>query len=173
MVDENRQPLGLTHTRGAPVPPGQWNVVAEVWTVNSKGQVLLTLRSAEKEMYPGKWENTAGALQAGETSRQGAVRELWEETGITAAEEELVLLGSWKGGREKSFYDIYGLARDVPAEALRMQPGETTAARWVSLQELDAMAEDQALAMPVGERLGYIRQAFDAFWRVAQTAEIS
>ena len=35
--------------------------------------------------------NTGGSVLAGETSRQGAVRELKEETGIGVSEEELIM----------------------------------------------------------------------------------
>ena len=46
-----------------------------------------------------------------ETSRQGAVRELKEETGIGVSEEELMLLGSVRG--ISAFYDFYVVRKDV------------------------------------------------------------
>lgn len=82
LYDENRRPLGETHLRGLALPKGTYHIVVEVWTVNSKGEILLTLRDPKKETYPDKWECTGGSILAGETSKTGAVRELFEEIGI-------------------------------------------------------------------------------------------
>ena len=73
---------------------GEYHIVVEVWTVNNDGEILLTLRHPDKKEYPNFLENTGGSTVAGETSREGAVRELFEETGIVAAENELFYLGT-------------------------------------------------------------------------------
>lgn len=60
---------------------------------------------AKGKSFQGTWENTGGAAQAGETSRQAIARELFEETGIRAEESEFEFLGS---DRDKcTFYDFY------------------------------------------------------------------
>ena len=69
----------------SPFPPAPGFKPYQVWVVNSLGDFLLTLRSPEKEASPGCWENSGGAVVAGETSLQGALRELGEETGIQAS----------------------------------------------------------------------------------------
>ena len=81
-----------THRRGEPLPQGWYMVIAAVWVVNKRGELLLTLRSPEKKEYPNTWENPGGAVLAGETSKQGMVRELREETGIMAEESQLEFL---------------------------------------------------------------------------------
>ena len=40
--------------------------------VNDQNEILLTLRSPDKEKYPGTWENTGGALEAGEGKQGGS-----------------------------------------------------------------------------------------------------
>ena len=82
LYDEHRAPLGRTHQRGLPLAPGEYHLAVIVVIVNSRGEVLLTRRSPEKAVCPGWWENTGGAVQAGETSRQAILRELEEETGL-------------------------------------------------------------------------------------------
>ena len=52
----------------------------------------MTLRDKAKPVYPNCWENTGGAVLAGETSLEGALRELREETGLAAQPEALRLL---------------------------------------------------------------------------------
>jgi len=43
--------------------------------------------------HGGFWQSVTGSLEPGETHRQAAVREVREETGIDAAEDELIELG--------------------------------------------------------------------------------
>jgi len=39
------------------------------------------LRHPNKKEYSNYWENTGGSVLSGETSKVGAIRELFEETG--------------------------------------------------------------------------------------------
>lgn len=162
VYDEKRQPLNHTRKRGEERKNGEYTVVVEVWTVNSKGEILITLRDSSKEMYPNKWENTGGAVLSGETSREGAVRELFEETGIKADAEELILLGTQKG--QFFFYDIYLLKCDIRIEQLTMQKGETVSAKWVKLGILENMMQDNSLAEPCAIRFGLVRKEFDKYY---------
>ncbi|NLI53433.1 MAG: NUDIX domain-containing protein [Clostridiales bacterium] len=161
LFDTDRRPLGKTHARGTPVNPGEYHIVVSIWTVDSKGNILLTLRAPSKESYPDRWENTGGSALAGETSRQAAIRELMEETGIAAIEDELILLGAQTA--RDSFVDHYLLRRDVDLRDVRLQPGETADAKWVELEELDAMIADLSLAKPIGEQFNEIRATFLLF----------
>ncbi len=162
LSDALRRPLGRTHRRGAPMEPGTYHTVVCVWTVNSRGEILLTLRDPRKDVYPpGMWENTAGSAFAGEESAPAAARELFEETGIAVKPRELLLLGT---RREKSaFADTYAVRRDIPRAALCLLPGETVDARWVTLPQLDALMERGKVAKPVCERLAEVREKFEAF----------
>jgi 8-oxo-dGTP pyrophosphatase MutT (NUDIX family) len=158
LFDERRQPLGKTHPRGTPCAPGEYHLVVSIWTVDSRGNILLTLRDSAKESYPRAWENTGGSALAGETSRQAAVRELMEETGIAAVADSLILLDTQR--TRDTFVDHYLLRRDLPLSDIRLQPGETAAARWVTLTELDAMIADYSLAKPIGRQFNEIRNKF-------------
>ncbi len=161
LYDKNRRPLGIVAPRGKPLPAGAFFLAVAVWVVNSAGQLLVTLRAPEKENWAGYWENTGGAVQAGENSLQAAVRELREETGIAVAPARLRLLGStqWRQG----FMDIYLCHADLAIADIRLQPGETADARWVTLTELDAMAADGRLAGPVALRLRQMHRGLEQF----------
>ncbi len=161
LFDGERRPLGRTRARGTPIEPEEFHTVVSIWTVDSNGNILLTLRDSQKESYPDTWENTGGSALAGETSSQAAVRELLEETGIAAEESELTLLGTQKA--RNSFVDHYALRRDVPLSRIQLQPGETADAKWVSLQMLEEMIADLTLAKPIGEQFNAIREIFLAF----------
>lgn len=160
LYDAGRISLNRTHIRGTPGIPGEYHLVVSIWTVNSSGSILLTLRDSRKESYPNHWENTGGAALAGETSLQAARRELEEETGIVVDESELVLLGTQK--TRDSFVDHYLLRRDVSLSAIRLQAGETADVKWVTMQEFEGMIKDLTLAKPIGDQFNGIRDRFFA-----------
>ncbi len=161
LYDRDRNPLGITHIRGQYLKSGTYHIAVGIWTVNSKNEVLLTLRSPLKRDWPNVWENTAGSLVHGETSRQGAVRELYEETGIKISEDELFFLGTERG--RNAIGDCYIVRNDTALEDIVFQEGETCDAKWVSLSELDKMIEEGLVAPPVARRLRKIRKGFEAF----------
>ncbi|MFA6732356.1 MAG: NUDIX domain-containing protein [Spirochaetia bacterium] len=161
LYDTNRQPLGRTHLRGLPLDKDTYHVVVSVWTVNQDNKLLVTLRSAEKDLYPNLWENTSGSVISGETSREAALRELREETGIEAREDELQFLGTAR--KLASFVDIYLVRKYFDSETITLQEGETTAYRWVTLAQLEQMNQEGKLAFPVAFRFEQFRSVFTEF----------
>ncbi len=151
LYNVRREPLGRTHRRGTPMRRGEYHLVVFVWVFNGRGKLLLTKRSPEKMAYPDLWENTGGSVLAGESSLHAIRRELFEETGIRASEDEFHYIDSAKG--RTWFSDTYYIIKDVPLCALRLQPGETCDARWVDRRELERMIEDKLLARPDVQRL--------------------
>ncbi len=139
IYNENGELTGRTLERGGVQAPGDYHLAVTVTVVNSQGEVLCTLRSMEKSVYPGVWENPGGGALSGETSLSAAVRELLEETGMSALPEELVFLSRRKA--EGFFMDVYGLVRDVPAEELILQPHEVDGAKWVPIDEWEQKAK--------------------------------
>lgn len=163
IYDINRNKTGQKHVRGRPMRKGEYHLSVFVWTFNSAGQLLLTRRSPEKESYPNQWAVTGGAALAGETSLQAVQRELHEETGISAGEEEFSLVGSYR--RKNGFCDVYFLVKDAPLEQLTLQPGETCDARWVDRREFEALSAAGAVAKPDVSRYNQLQEQFGALFR--------
>lgn len=163
LFDENRRPLGKQAGRREPIVKGEFHIVVVVCVINEQNEILLTLRSPDKEKYPGTWENTGGALEAGEESRTAAVRELFEETGIRVRENELHLLDSQM--EESAFIDVYVVRKSVPVEKIRLQEGETVDARWVSLDEFCRLGEEEKIAPPIYRRFCRLKGKLDVFIR--------
>lgn len=164
IYDRDGALTGRTHSRGNPLAQGDYHLIVSVTVVNSRGEVFLTQRSAQKKLCPGLWECPGGGALAGETSREGAARELWEETGIQASPEELVYLARRVG--PDWYSDDYGLRRDFPMESVVFQPGETEAARWMPLAEWEQKARAGELFAT-----GYTEAYYAAVHRLAEPQE--
>ena len=156
VYDEHLTPLGRVHRRGDPMEEGAYHLGVDVWVVNAKNEILLTLRAPDKDTLPDEWENTCGSVLAGESAIEGAMRELREETGILAGSEDLHAFFYRKTGHVHLF--TYLLRRDVPLSSLTFQPGETVDAMYVTPATLDDMVAQPFGARPAGERWPFVRE---------------
>ncbi len=95
-----------------------------------------------------QWEFTGGGTLAGETTVQSAVRELFEETGIKAEENELKLLTTY--AHKNYFQDIFIVKKDVAIDDLVLQPEETVDAKWASDEEIKRMIDAGEMVYSVG-----------------------
>ncbi len=155
LFDASGKSLGTTVVRGDPVPEGAFVRSVSIFTVNDKGEILLTLRAPEKPNFPNMWEITAGGAIAGESGIEAALRELREETGIKAGRDELQLL---RVIREPSaFVECYLYRTNLPGSAVVLQEGETVAARFTSIKRFEELLHTDGIAQPVAFRYGVIR----------------
>ena len=149
VYDENRNPTGKVHRRGTPWGEGEYGLVVCVWVYDGRGHVLLT-RRAKGKSYAGTWENSGGAVQAGETSREAVARELFEETGIQAAPEEFELLTM---DRDRNiFYDHYCLKCKVRLKDIVLLPGETDGVMWASFSKVHWMIHSGKICRIIGNQ---------------------
>ncbi|MDE0563701.1 NUDIX hydrolase [Exiguobacterium sp. B2(2022)] len=149
LLDENRQPLGRTHFRGDELDPNTFHTVIEVFTFDPDGKLLLSKRHPDKK-YPLLWEGTGGSILTGETSRQGAVRELQEELGLIIDPEQLRFVTTIKRGTY--FLDVYVYTSEQPIDVdqLSLQIDEVVDVR---LEEWDTVLDSVELVPTVKERL--------------------
>lgn len=139
LLDAERSLTGKTLERGEPIPEGCYHIVVDIWTMLPDGRLMLTKRHPEKKGYPGMWEGTAGSVVAGESSLRGAIRELGEETGLTAKPEQLILLASEQTACD--FLDSYlFLCPDAEPKPV-LQPEEVVDYTFITLGEMDGWKE--------------------------------
>ena len=129
VYDENRKLTGKTHERGVPLGPGEYHIIADVWTVNQRSEILLTRRHPDKP-YGLLWECTGGSVLTGENSVEGALRELSEEV------------------------DTYITRQNVNLEDLKLQAEEVVDAKFVVFDELMEMWR-QGIVVPKSRFLLY------------------
>lgn len=82
LYTENREFTGKEHIRGEELPENMYHLVVHVWIKNSKGEYLISQRSANRQTFPLMWECVGGSVLKGESSIEGAIREAKEEVGI-------------------------------------------------------------------------------------------
>ena len=89
ILDENGNLTGKTKLRSEVHRDGDWHKAVHIWVFNRKGEVLLQRRAANKDSYPNMLDiSCAGHLSAGDTSLEGALRELEEELGLKVVFED-------------------------------------------------------------------------------------
>lgn len=149
IYDENRNLTGRVHRRGSAWKPGEYGVVVCVWVYDGTGHLLLT-RRAKGKSFAGTWENSGGAVKAGETSRQAVARELFEETGIRADPEEFEYLDT--DSDRNMFYDHYCLRRCVSLKDIVLLPGETDDVMWASFGKVNWMIRTGKICKIIGDQ---------------------
>jgi 8-oxo-dGTP diphosphatase len=129
-----------------------------------EGHVLLVQRA--KEPYLGKWSFPGGTIEPGETSREAARREAWEETGLEVEVLEVAdVIDSIHPPREGQPSYHYCIIDFLAVPATPATPAsapcltlprlhaasDVSDARWVPVGELDVY-DLTPLARPVLER---------------------
>ncbi|MFV0520401.1 MAG: NUDIX hydrolase [Lachnospirales bacterium] len=152
LFDENRNLLEKINVRGTPIKKGEYILAVGIWVITPSGKLFITLRSDKKpkDCYPNLWENTAGSVLKDESSLDGAVRELFEETGIVAHKDEFKKIYETK--EENAFFDIYTLKKEVDLSKIVLQEEETSDCKLVTLLEFENMIKEGIVAKPVEER---------------------
>ena len=95
VLNEKGEYTGKIETREKCHREGLWHKAVVVFIINSKGQVLLQKRSANKKMWPNTWDVTAGGhVLAGEFGFQSILRECEEELGIKLNKNDITFIGA-------------------------------------------------------------------------------
>lgn len=122
--------LGFDLVRGEEIPKDVFHAVVDVFVLHTDGSVLLMQRAMEKQGYPGCFETGAsGSVLKGESPREGAIRELKEETDIVS--EELKFLFDLCDQESNSIWYSYLLVAECAHDSIRLQVGETMGYQWL------------------------------------------
>lgn len=107
-------------------------LAASVMITDDEGQILLVQRG--KDPQKGRWAVPGGRAEAGETAREAAKREAWEETGLEVKIGNELVVVRIPGGQNRT-YEVHSFAASVVGGVL--QAGDDAAdARWVPLEDV-------------------------------------
>lgn len=129
---------------------GLWHKCVHIWIVNDKKEILLQKRSEQKATHPNMWTTaTSGHLSAGDSSIQGAIRELSEEIGLEVNEDELQYLFTVKESEvnnnpekhiiENEITDVYLIQKNIDITELKLQEEEVSDVKWFSYESFQKM----------------------------------
>ena len=149
--------------RDEPIPDGLYHLVSEILVRHTDGSYLAMRRTANKKVFPGWLETTAGgSALLGENALACAHRELLEETGIdsTAFTEIARIVND----SNHTIYLCYLCTVDIDKRAITFQEGETDGYLWMNEGEFiefinsDRMIPGQKKRLGAYfEKMGYIR----------------
>ena len=123
---------------------GEYCQYVHVCIMNDKNEFLLQKRSPSKKIYPNMWSQTGGAVDSGETSLQGALREVKEELGIDLNKENMEFMLSFK--RFHSFVDVWLAKQNIDLKDVVIQKEEVSDVKWVSKDEFKNMINDKEVS---------------------------
>ena len=143
VYNKRREKTNRTCERGKQ-KEGEYGLSVHIWIMNKEGKFLVQKRSKNKKIFPDMWSLTAGAVDTGETSADGAIREVKEEIEINIDKEELELMLSIK--RTHNFLDVWLVRKDIDLKNIVMQEEEVQEVKWVTKEELEEMIKNDEVA---------------------------
>ncbi|HSW99390.1 MAG TPA: NUDIX domain-containing protein [Candidatus Saccharimonadales bacterium] len=147
-----------------------WHEVANVWVINSRGEVLLQLRSPEVELCPNVWDVAVGThVRPAEDPAAAAIRGLHDEIGLTVLPEKLQHLFNIQaanpmhdGRKHKVLGHVFLLKQDVDAATLKVDPSKIAELAWKPVSSVMAEIGATDTAAQYFPREGtYYPQLFD------------
>ncbi|MDN0193514.1 NUDIX domain-containing protein [Streptomyces sp. S.PNR 29] len=110
-------------------------VAAVIIHDEANNRVVLLQRSKQAKFAKGKWDLPVGKNEPGEPVTATAVRELYEETGLTVKPEALkiahVIHGAWGVEAPNGFLTVVFVAHEWSGEPENREPRKHAQVRWV------------------------------------------
>ena len=130
---------GETHIRGIKLPPERYHLVVHVWIKNSRGEWLISQRSASRPTFPLYWECVGGSVTKGEDSLTGALREAKEEVGIDLDPAMGKLVHSTLREHFQDIKDDWLFLYDGPIDLAYATTDEVADIRWMTVEEIRSL----------------------------------
>lgn len=150
VLDQNGVPTGQVKLRSEVHRDGDWHKSAHIWIINDNNELLIQKRSPNKDLYPNMWAtSSAGHLTAGQSSIEGAMRELKEELGIDLPEDKFEYLFSVKRQSSngtfinKEFNDVYLVKLNLNISEVVLQEEEVSEIKFVHYKELEKLVNNR------------------------------
>lgn len=157
VYDENRNKTNKVITRGTPLQQGEYHLVVHVCIFNSRNELLIQKRTADKNKWPSLWDlSVGGCAQANDTSKVAAIREVQEELGLDFSLH--IKRPTLSVHYENGFDDYYLIEVDLDINELTLQEEEVAEVCWVSEKELQSLVKE-GLFIPY--RLSFLKTLFE------------
>jgi isopentenyl-diphosphate delta-isomerase type 1 len=144
-VDKNDKVIGPVKRGDAHRNPHIIHRVSHILLFNSKGELLMQLRSLTKDKYPGFWVNAAsGHVDYGSDYLATAVKEINEELGISIQSEELTELGKIlvANKNESEYVTFYKLQITQEIFDFKLKGDEVSSVEFFSIDHVKKMLKN-------------------------------
>lgn len=141
LYDDNGVPVDECVPRNTPLPRNRNILNVHIYIRDRNGMYLIQKRSMRKELFPGLWDVTMGAVKRGETAQAGALRETREEVGLSLKAEQLEYLG--RQLHHPALWDVWLAQADFVKGDLKLQATEVDDVRLVTKKEMLRIFEEQ------------------------------
>ena len=150
LYDANKNVTGKYCIRGEKIPDNYYHLVVHIWIKNDKGEYLISQRSEKKDRYPLMWECSGGAVIKGETSIEGAIREVKEEVGIDLEEKNGRMVFSkirefHNGEKFNDIMDVWLFEYNGDVDLKNATTDEVNDFKWMKKEEIRKMYETKQL----------------------------
>jgi isopentenyldiphosphate isomerase len=147
IVDKNGNPTGETELKSVIHHNGYYHNTVHIWFYTNAGDILLSQRSAKKNICPLLWDvSVAGHIDAGESIKVAAIRETKEEISLTITEKNLQKIGVFKcfqsydsGIKDNEFHHTFICELKASLSELIPQEEEVEALKLVSIDEFQSI----------------------------------
>ena len=150
LYDENKNITGKYCVRGNEIPNNYYHLVVHVWIKNNKGKYLISQRSENRPTFPLMWECVGGSVLKGESSLQGAIREIKEEVGIDFKKSEGKLVYSKVrkivyGKKFNDIMDVWLFEYNGEVKLKNATSDEVRDIKWMKKEEIKKLLENNKL----------------------------
>jgi 16S rRNA (adenine1518-N6/adenine1519-N6)-dimethyltransferase len=146
IVDENDVPVRGASKREA-WTNGLIHRIIRISIRDESGRLLVQKRSMQKELFPGRYDNSAaGHVDDGESYEQAAYRELEEE--LALKDVKLKKLGDYYIDVRDDWRDMrrftrgYELVLKNPLPVFELDPEEVESTQWMNVEEVKELAKN-------------------------------
>ncbi|MEO6346836.1 MAG: NUDIX domain-containing protein, partial [Aquaticitalea sp.] len=129
---------------------GHYHNTVHIWFYDAHGNILLSQRSAKKELHPLLWDvSVAGHVDAGETLKKAAIREINEEINLKVKKKNLHKIGIFEcfqtyenGIIDNEFHHTYISDLDFAKGTMKPAEDEVEALKLISAVEFFEILDD-------------------------------
>lgn len=155
ILDENRSATGKTVARGSAMKKNDYHLIIHSWIKNKSNNKFLISKRKDDIFWGGFWQPTGGSAKANESSKNAAIREVYEELGVNLDNVDANLLFSYRFTAEKPdsvsfFLDSWLFEVENDKFDVKCQIEEVSDFAWVTIDELFCLWQNKKF-MPFEE----------------------
>lgn len=153
IVTREGKPTGKSAPKSEIHSKGFYHKTAHIWFYTNAREILLQQRAATKTICPLLWDvSVAGHVDAGESIKQAAVREIKEEIGLSISESDLEKIGVFKcfqsyGNeiKDNEFHHTFIAELKINVSHLKPLKGEVEALKLITVEEFKNILQTETI----------------------------